>query len=711
MRLSALAIVALSLIGALTARLWFLTAVEGEASVQTARENSIRTIHIQAPRGRIYDRNRNVLVDNRQVSQLRVDTKALDEAAEFEDDARAEIYGRIAELLNGYAVPVDPKDAATAAEVAAEDAGEDPDAAADAAMATAEDARWNVGVVEAALENNFLGAFVPTPLASDVPEDLEVLVAENQMLYPGVDVDRIAVRRYPHGSLAAHALGYVGRITQEDLETDAVIDSDKPYAATDEIGRTGVEASYEPWLRGEPGVRVLEVDADNNVVRQVRYRAPTPGMEVMLTLDIQVQTLLETQLAATAEANASPGAAAVVEDPRNGAIIAMASYPTYNPQDFIDGISDEEYAMLTDEENGNRLSNKVISGVYAPGSTFKPVTALAGLRSGLVTPGDTFNDDGVYEVVGCEDQPSCQFQNAGETANGTVDLQRSLTVSSDWYYYRIGDNLWGNKDSLGESYLQDTAVDWGFTEDTGIDLPQEQNGFAYTPERIAELHEENPAAYPFGDWHTGNTVNMAIGQGDLGVTPMQLANMYAALANGGTLYRPHVGMATLRPVPGTWQEDPGTPCVANDGTVDEGALCTVDPTQVGAVEIPSRWRDPMIAGLLGVAQSSQGGTSGPAFDGFDLAGFPIAGKTGTAQVYGKGDSALYVGIGPVRAGQNPEYVIAVIYEDVDQFGGEVAAPVARAVFDGLSNQVPLPLVETVPATPEPSLDVQTETDP
>ena len=121
-------------------------------------------------------------------------------------------------------MPVDPKDAATAAEVAAEDAGEDPDAAADAAMATAEDARWNVGVVEAALENNFLGAFVPTPLASDVPEDLEVLVAENQMLYPGVDVDRIAVRRYPHGSLAAHALGYVGRITQEDLETDAVID-------------------------------------------------------------------------------------------------------------------------------------------------------------------------------------------------------------------------------------------------------------------------------------------------------------------------------------------------------------------------------------------------------------------------------------------------------------------------------------------------------
>ena len=200
------------------------------------------------------------------------------------------------------------------------------------------------------------------------------------------------------------------------------------------------------------------------------------------------------------------------------------------------------------------------------------------------------------------------------------------------------------------SGLQDTAVDWGFTEDTGIDLPQEQNGFAYTPERIAELHEENPAAYPFGDWHTGNTVNMAIGQGDLGVTPMQLANMYAALANGGTLYRPHVGMATLRPVPGTWQEDPGTPCVANDGTVDEGALCTVDPTQVGAVEIPSRWRDPMIAGLLGVAQSSQGGTSGPAFDGFDLAGFPIAGKTGTAQVYGKGDSALYVGFETILCG-------------------------------------------------------------
>jgi len=696
MRLSALAIVALSLIGALTARLWFLTAVEGEASVEAADANRTRTIHIQAPRGRIFDRNQRVLVDNRQVRQLRINPRTLDESVDYDEDARNAVFQRLADSLNRYDVAVEVKDAEKAAETAAEAAQEDPDAAAAAAAATVDEATWSPEIIQAALENNFIGAFVPTPVADEVPEDLEVLVAENQLQYPGVDVDRIAVRDYPHGTLAAHALGYVGPISGQE-EIDDIQNPDKAYELTDEVGRSGVEATYEDWLRGTPGERVLEVDAEGNVARQVSYTPPRPGMDVVLSLDLQVQTLLEQQLTATAEANDAPGASGIVEDPRNGAIIAMASYPTYNPADLGDGLTQEEFDVLQDPDAGQALLNRTISGEYSPGSTFKPVTALAGLRGGIVTPGDSFYDDGIYEVQGCEGGSSCEFRNAGEVENGTVNLQSSLTVSSDWYYYRIGDNLWANRDTLGESYLQDTAVDWGFVAETGVDLPAEREGFAFTPAQVRQLHEDYPEDFPYGDWTSGNTINMSIGQGDLGVTPMQLTNAYAALANGGILYRPHVGGAAWEPDPArnTWLQDPSTPCVDNPG-----AICTVTPDQVGAIEIPGRWRDPMMAGLLGV--SGGGGTAAGAFEGFDLGAFPIAGKTGTAQVTGKGDYALYVGFGPVRPGQDPEYVVSVIFEDVGQFGGDVAAPVARAVFDGLSNQVPFPAVSSTEATPVPS---------
>ena len=694
MRLSALAIVALSLIGALTARLWFLTAVEGEAAVSASESNRLRTIHIQAPRGRIFDRDQQVLVDNRQVRQVRVDTRVLDEAVEYDEDARNEVYGRLADILALYEVPVDPDVLEKAGEIAGEE--EDRDLAAEVAAG-----QWTTGIVQAALEENFIGAFVPTPVASEVPEDLEILLAENQIQYPGVDVDRIAVREYPHGNLAAHVLGYVGPISGQE-EIDEVQDPAKPYELTDEIGRGGVESTYERWLRGTPGERVLEVDAAGNVVQQVSYVAPEPGMDLVLSLDLQVQTLLEQQLAAVTEVNESPAAAAMVEDPRNGAIVAMASYPTYSPDDLANGIGDDEYAELTDPEAGQALLNRAIAGEYPAASTFKVVTGLAGLRAGLLDPSTSFYDDGTYEVQGCpESDPSCTFNNAGAVGTGQVALQRSLTVSSDWYYYWIGDNLWANRERIGDDFLQQTAAEFGFTAETGIDLAGEREGFAFTPAQVAQLHEDYPEDFPYGDWTTGNTINMSIGQGDLGVTPMQLTNAYAAIANGGTLYRPHLGGQAWTPAPAenTWVSDPSTAC--EDAP---GEPCTVLPSQVGAVELPAEWRDPMVAGLLGV--QSGDGTAAEAFSGFDLGAFPIAGKTGTAQVDGKGDFAWYVGFGPVQQGRAAEYVVSVIIEAAEGstggFGGDIAAPVARRMFDGLSGQVALPVVDSRQATPLPA---------
>jgi penicillin-binding protein 2 len=658
LRLSALAIVALSLLGALTARLWFLTAVEGDAAVAAADANRIRTLHIEAPRGRILDREQRVLVDNRQVRQVRIDVGALDQAVGSDAHRRDQILRHLAAELTRAGVETTLDD------------------------------------IHTALADPRGGPYLPVAVASDVPEDLEILLAENQMQFPGIDVERVAVRNYPHGSLAANVLGYVGSITQDEL--DGVADSDKAYEPGDEIGKAGVELSYEPWLRGTPGQRVIEVDADGNVIQQVAYDPPVPGMDVVLSLDLRIQTLLEQQLTAAIDLNESPGGAGVVEDPRDGSILAMASVPTYDPEEFVGGISQRQYAELIAEGNGFPLINKAISGEYAPGSTFKPVTAVAALRAGVVRPADSFYDDGTYEVVGCEADDSCQFHNAGEIENGTVNLQSSLTLSSDWYYYRLGDNLWARNSALGDDFLQQTAAEFGFTSLTGVDLPEERDGFAFTPALVAQLHDEHPDLFPYGDWHAGNTINMAIGQGDLGVTPLQLTNMYAALANGGTLFRPHLTRAVWEPRPelNRWYVDDEAACVDNPGV-----RCTVLPDEVGRVDIPRRWRAPIMAGLLGVPAT---GTAATAFEGFDLGGWPVAGKTGTAQVQGHDDFAWFTGFGPVVPGQRPRYVVTVLLEAVGEFGGDVAAPVARSVFDGLRDPMLLPAVPSETATPVPT---------
>lgn len=648
LRLSAMAIVALSLLGALTARLAYLTTIEAEASAAAAKENRVRVLHIQAPRGRILDRHRRILVDNRQVRQVRIDPRALDEAVGGDEDRKEAVYQRLADELSRSGIAMSEQD------------------------------------VEDALAENQLqvGPYLPVPIADDVSEDFEILVAENQMDFPGVDVQRVAVRDYPYGTVAAHLLGYVGSITQEEL--DSIENPEKPYEPGDDVGKTGIEREYEQWLRGTPGTRTIEVDAEGEVVRELGYVAPVPGDDIRLNLNIQVQMLLESRLAQQADLNEATGAAGMVLDPRNGQVIAMASYPTFDPQAFIGGISQRDYDVLSNDDR-HPLNNRVISGEYAPGSTFKPVTAIAGLRAGVVHPGDSFYDDGTYEVAGCSDD-TCIFRNADEVELGNVNLERSLTVSSDWYYYRIGDNLWAQKDRLGDDYLQQVTHEFGFVADTGVDLPGEHDGFAFTPELVAQYHEENPSAFPYGDWHAGNTINMSIGQGDLGVTPIQLTNMYAAIANGGTLWRPHVAQQILDPEPAD-----------NVWLVDK----RLEQERIGHVDLPPGWRDPILRGLLGVPQSGIGGTAGEAFDGFDLAGYPIGGKTGTAQVEGL-DNGLFVGFGPVLDGQRPRYVVSAIFEGVEQFGGTVAAPVVRAVFDGLRDPALLPMPLSAEATPTPT---------
>lgn len=355
----------------------------------------------------------------------------------------------------------------------------------------------------------------------------------------------------------------------------------------------------------------------------------------------------------------------VVTDPRDGAVLAMASYPTYDPADFINGISSSRYAFLTDEANHDPLTNRAIQGQYAPGSTFKLISGYAALASGLREAGTPYYDTGSHTLENCEGQ--CTFKNAGSKAYGTVDLQRAVTVSSDAYFYSVGEDFWNARGRLGDEAFQDAARLFGFDQETGIPLPFEQDGRIPTPEQRKAQYDANPGAFLERNWFTGDNVNMAIGQGDVAVTPLQLANSYATFANGGTRYAPNIATKITRS--------------QSENTVKR----TFEPRINGSIDLPPQYRDALLQGLIGVT-SGNGGTAFGTFQGFPLTEFPVAGKTGTAQVNGKADTAVFAAFGPAFA---PEYQVAVVLEE-SGFGGTAAAPVARKLFDQFAGVTPPP---------------------
>ena len=653
-RLSILGVVALSLFAALFARLYFLQVLDNGELQEEITANSIRVVHEQAPRGRILDRNQTVLVDSRLVTQVVIDLRKFADETGSDEDVQRRVYERLAaELAAAPACDPIPCPGAVPAE------GE----------------VWTAAAVEQTIEHNTIDQFAPVAIATDVSEDLEVTLLERSEDLPGISVRRTAVREYPYGTLAAHLLGYVGSISQEGLE--AKEDHPLDYQAGDEIGRTGIELAYEDELRGQPGQTTYEVDAEGNVVRTINEQtfAPTRGHDVMLSLDVNVQYLAEQALTAQVEATNAPSGAVVVLDPNNGDVVAMASNPTFNPSEFITGISQERYRELTNPASGLPLNNWVIQGEYAPGSTFKPITAVAALRNlgDVYTPEYTFNDPGYYQAQGCDGE-SCQFENDESQPHGPVNLTSSLTVSSDAYYYQAGDFLWLRRDQIGDDALQQTAHDFGFTAKTDIELPSERPGFMFTPELRQEAHDENPEAFPFPDWRSGDNINMAIGQGDLGVTPLQLANAYASIANGGTLWQPQLANTVVEPRGDNLE-----------------VLTEFDPVELGHVDIPPEWRDPIVQGLVGVTSAS-GGTAVRAFEN-NPAGWPVAGKTGTAQRQGQKNTALFVGWGPVLPDQPPGYVAAAVVPE-GGYGADAAAPVVARIFAGLADPAQMPVAPT-----------------
>lgn len=641
LRLSVVGIIALSLFAALFVRMYTLQVLQRSDFQQVATDNRLRVVHEQAPRGRILDRNQNVLVDSHEVLQVTADVRELP-SAEGEPEARAGVLGLLAQQV------------------------------------TTPDAPVTVASLEAAIQGNLVDPFAPVPLVTDVSDDVMVAVMERQEEMPGIAVRRTTVRQYPYGSLGAHVLGYVGSISQDKLDEIAQdTDGRNPlgYEPGDEIGRTGIEAAYEDELRGQPGEIVYEVDAEGNIVRTVSHRLPVPGHDLISTLDVNIQSLAETQLAANMEVvegqHPEAGGSVVVLDPNTGGVVAMASFPTFNPTDFLNGISQDQYTELTDPNGPKPLLNRAVAGEYAPGSTFKPFTAVSAIANGVRTPADTINDTGEYQAQNCEGD-TCTFRNDESVPHGAVNLSRSLTVSSDYYYYEIGDILWLRRDEVGDEALQETARTFGFGEATGIELGEERGGVVPTPERKTRNHEENPDAFPYGDWVSGDNINLSIGQGDLLVTPLQLANAYGAIANGGNVWRPHLATDVVDPI---------------DNGAQLRRVEQFEPELLGRYNLTPDVRQPIVDGLVGVTTNADG-TATNAFDG-NPAGWPVGGKTGTAQVSGKGNTSVFAGFGPVVPGEPPQYVAAAILEQAG-YGGDVAAPLIARIFAGIADPAQMP---------------------
>jgi penicillin-binding protein 2 len=613
---------------ALSSRLWYLQVLAGDRYGDLAEGNRIRQVVIEAPRGRILDRDDKVLVRNRAAWAVTVKPSEL-------GDRRA-VLGRLARLLG-----------TTRAKL------------------------------EARLADYTGSPLRGIPVAEDVPMEQLFYLTEHAERFPGVAPEVLALREYPSGTTAAHVLGYVGEISPEELKQKRF----RGYRAGDIVGKAGVELTYDRWLRGRNGVQDLEVNAAGEVVGSLGGRPPVPGKDLRLAVDLEVQRTAEQALAEGMRAARvlpdrerggtypAPAAAAVVLKPDDGSLLALASLPQYDPRRFVGGISRRDFARYA-TDSGKPLLQRAVQSVYPPGSTWKPFTALAGLRSGVITPSTTYHCPGSFTLG---DYTKRDWTPRG---HGTVALSDSLRLSCDVYYYNLGAQFGAAEraqEDRGEKVdekMQATARGFGFGRQPDLDLPYGAEGTVPTREWRKRFWERNKKEYCAGSsaiyrdlcregwrWQGGDNLNIAIGQGDLQVSPLQLALGYAAVANGGTVYRPHVGQAVLDPVSGR-------------------AVRTVAPRVEGVARVPG-------GALAAVAQAlatvPTGGTATSAFAGFPLDRFPVAGKTGTADLPPKAPFAWFASFAPVS---NPQYVVVVMVEEGGH-GGESAAPVARAIYQKL----------------------------
>jgi penicillin-binding protein 2 len=462
--------------------------------------------------------------------------------------------------------------------------------------------------------------------------------AVNRYRFPGVEIKAGLARHYPHGKLAVHALGYVGRIDEQSLKN---IDSSN-YSGTTHIGKTGVEKTYEDSLHGSVGVRQVETTAQGRVVRILKRTPPAPGQNLYLTLDSRLQAAAE---AAFGDYSGS----AIALDPKTGDVLALVSTPTYDPNPFVNGIDYDDYATLRDDKD-EPLFNRALRGQYPPGSTIKPFIGLAGLEQGLTGTGSSTYCPGFYMLPGS----TRKYRDWKRGGHGTVDLDIAITQSCDVYFYDLAL-------SLGIDRMHDYLQHFGFGKRTGIDIIGELPGLLPSPGWKRQRRGE--------PWFPGETIITGIGQGFFLSTPLQLATATSVLANRGYWMTPTIIRA---------QQESG-----------QDALLPHRSQIAETLSINNRqhW-DMVVQSMVDVVHSLRGTARRIGTDST----YRIAGKTGTAQVFGLKqdekydaetipeelhDHALFIAFAPV---DDPQIAVAVIVEHGGG-GGSVAAPIARKILD------------------------------
>jgi penicillin-binding protein 2 len=483
--------------------------------------------------------------------------------------------------------------------------------------------------------------FDSLPIRSRLTDEEVARFSAQQFRFPGVEIKARLFRNYPFGHLASHVVGYIGRINQKEKEQIEESDEEGNYRGTQYIGKLGVEQRYERELHGITGVQEVETSAGGRAVRRLATRPATPGQNVVLSLDIKLQKMVE-------DLFGDRRGALVAVDPRTGEILAFVSKPTFDPNLFVDGIDSESWKKLS-ESIDKPLLNRATRGTYPPGSTYKPFMALAALETGKRSASEIIIDSGSWAYGGHT------FRSHGDSGLGAVDMVRSIVLSSNVYYYSLAK-------TMGVDTIHDFMKPMGFGQITGIDLPGELRGTLPSTEWKKNTYKKPEQQR----WYGGETISLGIGQGYNAFTMLQLANATATLANGGMQQTPRLVMATQDPI-----QRLDIP-VAGTAPVNLG----FKPENVAVVR----------QGLIGVAKE---GTAARVFAGTP---YQSAGKTGTAQAVTIGqkekyiaskleehqrDHALYMAFAPA---ENPQIALAIVVENAG-FGAAQAAPIARRVFD------------------------------
>ncbi|MEV8548665.1 penicillin-binding protein 2 [Streptomyces glaucescens] len=645
-RLIVIQVLVLSLLGTLGGRLWYLQIRQGAEYAKEASGNHVQQVVQPAVRGSILDARGVPLADNE--TRLVVSASRT-ELMKMKDDGEA-VLTKLAGVLG--MTPKEVKEKVRLCDA------ETPQPC------------WNGS------------PYQPIPITDEATPRQALQIRERAEDFPGITAEPQAVRRYPSPGKAntAQVLGYLSPVTDEEIQQAQ--DTDSPFLRSDQVGRSGLERQYDKALRGKAGVTRYEVDNLGRVIGQAESDAAQPGSNLVTSIDARVQRVAEYELNEamkearkawdrnTQERYKADAGAVVVMEARTGRIVAMASNPTYDPNAWVGGISAKDYRKLTGKSSNYPLLNRAIQGQAAPGSIFKVVSTAAAVQAG-------YDFDGRYECSSAYSVGGQVFKNFESQNHGAIDLGRALEVSCDTVYYRLAHNEWKKDGGIApkgkpDDWFYKAAHQFGLGKETGIDLPNEVTGRVPDREWKQRYWEANKDAWcrtgkKDGDYverisyenclegnkmRAGDEINYSIGQGDTLVTPIQMATIYAAISNGGTLYTPTVGKAVVSP--------------------DGKEVTEIEPKAHGRLPVSRQTLAQMDEALAGVATR---GTAAWRFGGWPQDEIPMHAKTGTAEVYGKQTTSWF-------ATYTDDYAIVMTISQGGT-GSGASGPAVRNIYDAL----------------------------